>query len=54
MFLYIDPIKQGLKHKDKNVIDYIDKKFLYIDPIKQGLKQIEYSITGLLLSSFYT
>jgi len=26
--------------------------FLYIDPLKQGLKQIEYSITGLLLSVF--
>jgi len=38
LFLYIDPIKQGLKPltgggKNSTV------GFLYIDPIKQGLKQ---------------
>jgi len=38
-FLYIDPLKQGLKHvaDDQNV--YFPLGFLYIDPLKQGLKQ---------------
>ena len=37
-FLYIDPLKQGLKliFSDLNIIP--EKKFLYIDPLKQGLK----------------
>mgnify|MGYP000994648182 CR=1 FL=1 len=38
MFLYIDPLKQGLKRK--RIISLIPKHnmFLYIDPLKQGLK----------------
>ena len=38
-FLYIVPLKQGLKQK---VIEYLQsqkKEFLYIVPLKQGLKQ---------------
>jgi len=40
MFLYIDPLKQGLKRK--RIISLIPKHnmFLYIDPLKQGLKPL--------------
>ena len=38
MFLYIDPIKQGLKQQPKVEDFSIEDLFLYIDPIKQGLK----------------
>ncbi len=38
MFLYIDPLKQGLKlHKIKDIFTDLST-FLYIDPLKQGLK----------------
>mgnify|MGYP007030553546 CR=1 FL=1 len=38
-FLYIDPIKQGLKQDYMEVIMRSKRsEFLYIDPIKQGLK----------------
>ena len=39
MFLYIDPIKQGLKQEERWRIGTAEIKFLYIDPIKQGLKR---------------
>ena len=38
-FLYIDPLKQGLKLDYINEIETILAQFLYIDPLKQGLKQ---------------
>ena len=39
MFLYIDPLKQGLKRDAmlEMIEDFV--MFLYIDPLKQGLKQ---------------
>ena len=40
-FLYIDPIKQGLKLAGIDSEDAIQQMFLYIDPIKQGLKHLE-------------
>jgi len=47
-FLYIDPLKQGLKLLKTIRILAIAIRFLYIDPLKQGLKQREISqkITG--------
>jgi len=38
MFLYIVPLKQGLKQKDKKEL-FLENLFLYIVPLKQGLKQ---------------
>ena len=38
MFLYIDPLKQGLKHIFLDLIILCFIGFLYIDPLKQGLK----------------
>jgi len=38
MFLYIDPLKQGLKHENKQPTEVAQALFLYIDPLKQGLK----------------
>jgi len=38
MFLYIDPIKQGLKPRNRHRQRGGINVFLYIDPIKQGLK----------------
>jgi len=37
-FLYIDPLKQGLKLQSFQGIEDLSKLFLYIDPLKQGLK----------------
>ncbi len=37
-FLYIDPIKQGLKRMEAENLIQTAAEFLYIDPIKQGLK----------------
>ena len=39
MFLYIDPLKQGLK-RFNIIIASSYLLFLYIDPLKQGLKLI--------------
>ena len=39
MFLYIDPLKQGLKLFQRNIKNGTPGGFLYIDPLKQGLKQ---------------
>ena len=38
-FLYIDPLKQGLKHDSNNLFACDHLRFLYIDPLKQGLKR---------------
>ena len=40
-FLYIDPLKQGLKPGLFSKRDRKGNKFLYIDPLKQGLKHID-------------
>jgi len=40
LFLYIDPLKQGLKLRILNEKGIIGKEFLYIDPLKQGLKPL--------------
>jgi len=48
MFLYIDPLKQGLKHIINNCLSLVIILFLYIDPLKQGLKQTFFS------NSFHT
>mgnify|MGYP006919538985 FL=1 len=39
MFLYIDPLKQGLKLEGTNSNQLKCFGFLYIDPLKQGLKR---------------
>ncbi len=38
-FLYIDPLKQGLKHSCIKSALLYQTEFLYIDPLKQGLKR---------------
>jgi len=38
-FLYIDPLKQGLKQPEKPKVEKV-AEFLYIDPLKQGLKPV--------------
>jgi len=38
LFLYIDPLKQGLKHRMAENVQRLVPPFLYIDPLKQGLK----------------
>ena len=40
LFLYIDPLKQGLKHIFLHYKIECFNMFLYIDPLKQGLKPI--------------
>jgi len=54
MFLYIDPIKQGLKLPYANSISIISGKFLYIDPIKQGLKPEPIDSPDMGFVGFYT
>jgi len=39
VFLYIDPLKQGLKRREMRFAGTGESRFLYIDPLKQGLKQ---------------
>ena len=39
-FLYIVPLKQGLKHNTRGSAQIFLARFLYIVPLKQGLKQI--------------
>ncbi len=54
LFLYIDPIKQGLKHFSCSSSKPISIKFLYIDPIKQGLKrELNYN-PPVGINGFYT
>ena len=52
MFLYIDPLKQGLKQSIRNGCGKSYTKFLYIDPLKQGLKHFFYSIYDKVLNQF--
>jgi len=54
VFLYIDPLKQGLKLDlyMKGKIAIIG--FLYIDPLKQGLKRIYRSNFCFSCFGFYT
>jgi len=47
-FLYIDPLKQGLKQSQWEKMANVFNMFLYIDPLKQGLKQ------NIVLSSLYS
>ncbi len=54
MFLYIDPLKQGLKLTPTGITVVSDIPFLYIDPLKQGLKQVSGLLNILPLNSFYT
>ncbi len=44
MFLYIDPLKQGLKPGSIHITGKEPGEFLYIDPLKQGLKLIGHYI----------
>ena len=39
MFLYIVPLKQGLKLRYISIFPLFEPAFLYIVPLKQGLKQ---------------
>jgi len=39
-FLYIDPLKQGLKLQVLQELKAEIEEFLYIDPLKQGLKLV--------------
>jgi len=52
MFLYIDPLKQGLKQNYKEIENGEVKLFLYIDPLKQGLKLCMRSVPVLLEPPF--
>ena len=54
MFLYIDPLKQGLKHNIPEKLPSFVILFLYIDPLKQGLKLYSNSNTVRVCVSFYT
>ena len=40
MFLYIDPLKQGLKPYEGISYQELSPMFLYIVPLKQGLKRV--------------
>ena len=53
MFLYIDPLKQGLKQGSAKT-SQIRRKFLYIDPLKQGLKLRIIRVKFNRYYSFYT
>jgi len=51
-FLYIDPLKQGLKLKI--IVNHFPtfSQFLYIDPLKQGLKLTQSGIESIFSSVF--
>jgi len=53
-FLYLDPLKQGLKHIQNKKMLAEDYEFLYIDPLKQGLKLIFWENISQFWESFYT
>jgi len=53
-FLYIDPLKQGLKHRHNCTLDIDDNAFLYIDPLKQGLKPAMKNCMRNTNKCFYT
>ena len=52
MFLYIDPLKQGLKPTEGEKRWLKFNMFLYIDPLKQGLKLIKHFKPPLATSLF--
>ena len=55
LFLYIDPLKQGLKLQmihDAGAQN--TPPFLYIDPLKQGLKPMINQKVLLFILGFYT
>ncbi len=52
MFLYIDPLKQGLKQKIFIERWVADQMFLYIDPLKQGLKLSSINLARNTLTVF--
>jgi len=55
VFLYIDPLKQGLKPNEEREYYEAMYAFLYIDPLKQGLKHISSVSKEIPVSSgFYT
>ena len=54
VFLYIDPLKQGLKQKKLKNLERLNEKFLYIDPLKQGLKHNCKRENSRMLYCFYT
>ncbi len=54
MFLYIDPLKQGLKQEPNAYQNWMRLSFLYIDPLKQGLKQEETVNEKVSEKRFYT
>jgi len=53
-FLYIDPLKQGLKPIKDYPVSLGRLLFLYIDPLKQGLKPIAMTIKCQRKNGFYT
>jgi len=52
MFLYIDPLKQGLKLHIGDCRETALGMFLYIDPLKQGLKPIQKLVETALQKVF--
>ena len=54
MFLYIDPLKQGLKHGTFSIDEKKVVWFLYIDPLKQGLKLKKCVNISITPYGFYT
>ena len=52
MFLYIDPLKQGLKPIRYRNMDFTALMFLYIDPLKQGLK-LMMNLLGIIIGLYY-
>jgi len=54
MFLYIDPLKQGLKLSFYSSFLCILSLFLYIDPLKQGLKLNVFVSGSASAIGFYT
>jgi len=51
MFLYIDPLKQGLKRMTLQQA-LQQKQFLYIDPLKQGLKPHKFTNDNIYYYQF--
>jgi len=54
MFLYIDPLKQGLKQWFPFIFVVKKEMFLYIDPLKQGLKLYRLVHSENSSACFYT
>ncbi len=53
-FLYIVPLKQGLKPNFSSRVGASGTPFLYIVPLKQGLKLASSALLWLNKSRFYT